>query len=397
MSFVFDRMSARGVGAALGVLVMLMTASSCVGRDSAANAATTGGGSNGAPAVPVVTALVIEKSMSVNLRAVGNAEAASTVEVRSQVTGALLTVGFTEGDDVKAGQLLFSLDARPFEVALRQAEAALARDTAQAKNAEAQRARLADLFERGLTSRAEFESAAASAAALAAATGVDAAQVESARLNLQYTKIAAPVSGRTGALLVHPGALVRPADVSPLVVINQISPVYVSFAVPARSLGAIRAEGRGHAMRVEAVITGSAAKAEGTVSFIDNTVDSGSDTVRLKATFPNTDRRLWPGQLVEVTLQLAVEPHAIVVPANAVQPSQQGAFCYVVKSDQTVEARPVTIARTDGDWAVVASGLKPGETVVTDGQLRLTPGARVSVKPAGPNAPAAPAKPKAGS
>ena len=394
MSFVCDRVTARGVGATLGVLALIAMASSCVGRDSSANAATTGGGSNGAPAVPVVTALVIEKSMSVNLRAVGNAEAASTVEVRSQVTGALLTVGFTEGDDVKAGQLLFSLDARPFEVALRQAEAALARDTAQAKNAEAQRARLADLFERGLTSRAEFESAAASAAALTAATGVDAAQVESARLNLQYTKIAAPVSGRTGALLVHPGALVRPADVSPLVVINQISPVYVSFAVPARSLGAIRAEGRGHTMRVEAVITGSAAKAEGTVSFIDNTVDSGSDTVRLKATFPNADRRLWPGQLVEVTLQLAVEPHAIVAPANAVQPSQQGAFCYVVKSDQTVEARPVTIARTDGDWAVVASGLKPGETVVTDGQLRLTPGARVSVKPAAPNAPA---KPKAGS
>ena len=370
-------LTARFVRVAIGLAAVTAAASSCSGRE--ASAAKTAG-SGGPPPGPVVTAVVIEKAMPVYLRAVGNAEAASTVEVRAQVTGALLDVAFKEGDDVKAGQPLFTLDARPFEVALKQAEAQLARDTAQAKNAEAQRARLADLFARGLTSRAEFDTATASAAALSAATAVDSGQVDNARLNLQYTKIAAPVSGRTGALLVHPGALVRPNDTSPLVVINQISPLYVSFPVPARSLSVIRAAG-GRALEVVATASDApSTRTTGTVSFIDNVVDQASDSVRLKATFSNTNKTLWPGQLVEVTLNLSVDAHAVVAPAVAIQPSQQGTFAYVVNADKTVEVRPVTVARTEGAEAVVSSGLKPGETVVVDGQLRLTPGARVTTK-----------------
>ena len=339
------------------------------------------GAGGGAVAVSVTT--VVQKPMPVNVRALGNVEASSTVEIRAQVTGALTSVDFKEGQDVAAGQLLFTLDARPFEVALRQAEAQLQRDTASASNADAQLARMRDLSERGLSSRADLDTSTAQANALKGTLAADTAAVENARLQLQYTKIRAPVSGRAGALLVHAGSLVRANDTQPLVIINQLTPAYVSFAVPARLLPQLGSERRVGTLTVRAASSGTTADAStGTVTFIDNAVDQATDTVRVKATFTNRDRRLWPGAFVDVTLQLSVNPKAIVVPTSAVQPSQQGQMVYVVKADQTVEARQVKVAWTDGDNIVIDTGLQAGETVVVDGQLRLTPGARVSVKPA---------------
>jgi len=278
---------------------------------------------------------------------------------------------------------LFSLDPRPLESTLKQLQATLEKDTAQAKNAQAQLERSTRLLKAGLIAQSDFDTASAQSRSLEAQLSADAAQIESARLQLQYTKIIAPVSGRTGALLVHKGALIRANDAAPLVVINQIVPALVSFAVPSRTLAAVRASRT--RLRAEAVASGSKdAPSVGTVTFVDNAVDPASDTIRLKASFPNADKRLWPGQFVEVALQLSIDEHAIVVPSAAVQPSQQGATIFVVKADQTVEVRPVTVARTEGNDAVIATGLQAGEVVVTDGQLGLTAGARVSVKsPAG--------------
>lgn len=339
-----------------------------------------GGGRGGSGGVlAVTTAIAVARPMPVMLRTIGNVEAASTVDVRSQVSGELVSVGFQEGQEVTAGQILFTLDPRPFEATLKQLQAALEKDTAQASNAQAQLARSTRLLQAGLIAQSDFDTVSTQASALRAQLSADSAQIESARLQLQYSKIAAPVSGRTGALLVHKGALVRANDASPLVVINQIVPALVSFAVPARALGPIRASRT--RLRTTAAPSGSKdTPSVGAVSFVDNAVDPASDTIRLKASFPNADRRLWPGQFVEVALQLSVDERAIVVPSAAVQPSQQGATVFVVKPDQTVEIRPVTVARTEGNDAVIATGVQAGEVVVTDGQLGLTAGAKVSVK-----------------
>ena len=367
-----------------GLLYLLSVAACSRGpapQTSNLQAATPPGARGGGGGAPVSVATVVEQAMPINLRAVGNVEPSSTVEIRAQVTGALLSIEFREGQDVSAGDPLFTIDPRPFEVELKQAEAQLAKDAGQSKNAEVQRARAKDLLDRGVMSRADFDTVSAQANALQSTMVADNVQIESARLQLQYTKIRAPIGGRTGAFLVHPGALIRANDTAPMVVINRIAPVFVSFALPANALPSLRGGRSAGALRVEAIVTGGpAAPSSGTVTFIDNAVDAGTDTIRVKATFPNSDHRLWPGQFAEVTLRVSVDEHAIVAPASAVQPSQQGTFVWVVGADQTVAARPVTVARTDGEHAVIGQGLKPGETVVTDGQLRLTPGARVSVK-----------------
>ena len=332
--------------------------------------------------VAVTTAPVIGREMPVTVRAVGNVEPSSTVEVRSQVTGTLQHVGFAEGQDVTAGQLLFTIDPRTFEASLKQAQATNARDTAQAKNLEAQRQRLESLLGRGIVSQADYDAIAAQAAAMQSSIAASAAAAEQASLQLQYTRIHAPVSGRTGALLVHEGSIVRPNDASPLVVINRMAPVFVSFTVPARLLPQLRTGQARTPLRVDAAPAGEAGQSStGRVTFMDNAVDLTTDTIRLKATFANADRRLWPGAFVDVTLRLATEPRAVVVPSAAVQPSQQGQFVYVITPAQTAEARPIKVAWTEGDLVVVESGLTPGETVVTDGQLRLTPGMKVSVAP----------------
>ncbi len=332
------------------------------------------------PPIAVTTALVVQKPMPVNVRAVGAVEASSTVEVRAQVAGELLTVGFAEGQEVRAGQLLFTIDPRPFEVTLRQAEATLARDSAQLKNADAQKTRAADLLKNGLLSRADYETSATAAEALAATVAVDRAVVETATLQLQRTKVFAPVAGRTGALLANPGALIRANDTAPLVVINQITPVYVSFAIPARLISRLDTSPGGRRAAVEATLPGGAGAVTGQVSFVDNAVDKTSDTIRIKATFENRDRTLWPGAFVDIILRLAVDEHAIVVPGAAVLPGQQGAYVYVVTPQNTAEVRPVIVGWTEDRETVIQSGLQAGETVVIDGQLRLTPGARVNAK-----------------
>jgi len=316
------------------------------------------------------------------LDTVGTVVAASTVDLRSQVTGQLLTVGFTEGQDVKAGDVLFTLDPRPFQTALNQAQSVLAKDTAQMNNAQELLRRAEELLLKGLVPKADRDTLASNLAAIRGTIAADNFAIENAQLQLQYTKITAPVSGRTGALLVHPGSLIRANDTTPLVTINQTAPIQVGFAVPSRLLTKLRADQARGALRIDATVPGAAATATGVLGFIDSAVDAGTDTIRVKGTFPNADRQLWPGQYVDVVLQLSVEQNAIVIPTSAVQASQQGPFVYVLKGDGTVESRPVRVAWTEGGTTVIASGLKNDEQVVTDGQLRLTPGARVTVKPA---------------
>jgi multidrug efflux system membrane fusion protein len=362
--------------------------------------------------VPVVTAHVVSKAVPVTIPSVGTAEPLSTVQVRAQVTGQLSAIHFAEGQDVRQGAPLFTLDSRPFQAALQQAQAILARDTAQAKNAQSQQARYQDLFTRGLIPRDQYETQMATVGALEATLASDQAQIENAKLNLAYTKIAAPISGRTGALGVHTGDLVRANDATPLVVINQVAPIYVTFSVPGRYLPDIRrAQGR-RPLKLEARIqpgtapgatqpvpvTGGATAApaegpgalpdgaaippgtvieSGAVSFIDNSVDPTTGTIKLKGTFANADHALWPGLFVQVTLTLSTDPNAIVVPAVAVQTSQDGQYVFVVKPDRTVEQRAVTVQRQQGEEIVMERGLAAGEEVVTDGHLRLTPGSRV--------------------
>ncbi len=363
------------------LLLVLPLLQSCSTPGAAGDAARGPGGAErgDGDAVPVLTAQVEQKSMPVTLPAVGTVEAISSVEVRAQVTGQLSAIHFAEGQDVRKGQPLFSLDPRPFQAALKQAEAVLARDTATLRNTEAQEERIASLFQRGLIPRDQFESQQASKAAQEAVVAADKAAVENARLNLQYTEIAAPISGRTGALGVHVGDLVRANDANPLVVINQVTPAYVSFSVPGRHLADIRRFQASKPLEVTASPDGdgSGPAERGVVSFIDNAVDPATGTIRLKATFQNAGRQLWPGAFVRVTLDLTTDPAAIVVPAPAVQVSQAGQYVFVVKPDQTVEMRQVELARQQGDEAVIASGLAAGEVVVTDGHLRLTPGAKV--------------------
>jgi multidrug efflux system membrane fusion protein len=369
----------------LALVLAAFVAQGCSGSADdgpAAAAAAAAGVGRGSAAVLVTTAAAVEKPMPVQVRAVGNVEASSSVGIRSQVSGELMSVGFREGDDVTAGQVLFVIDPRPFEVAWKQAEAALARSSAEVQGARAQQKRSEELFKQGLLPRSEREAFNTDLAVSEAAMAADAAETENRKLQLQYSKITAPVSGRTGALLVHPGSLVRANDTTPLVVINQVSPAHVSFSVPARLLPELRPQG-GRALQVLAAPAGNAeTPVTGSVTFVDNAVDPATDTVRLKATFPNRDRRLWAGAFVDVTLQLAVRPQAIVVPNASVQASQQGQYVYIVRSDSTVEARPVKVAWIEGNEAVLDSGVAAGETVVTDGQLRLTPGARVTVQPA---------------
>jgi multidrug efflux system membrane fusion protein len=326
----------------------------------------------GAAAVPVVTATAEVKPMPVTVDAVGTAEAISTVDIRAQATGQLQQVLFAPGQDVRKGQPLFALDRRPLEASLRQAEAVVAKDEAQLKNAAAERKRADELLAQGIMARSDYDASVAAAEALEATLAADKAQAEQARLNLQYAQIVSPLAGRTGALNSHVGDLVRTNDALPLVTINQVAPIYVTFSVPSRFLADIRKAQAAGPLFV--AVNGHG----GDVTFVDNAVDPSTATIKLKATFPNADRALWPGLFVQVSLQLSTQPHAIVVPSTAVQTSQQGPYVYVVKADKTVELRHVKVDRQQGDASVIADGLKGGEEIVTEGQLRLTPGAHVT-------------------
>ena len=331
-------------------------------------------------AVLVTVAPVVQKAMPLEIRVIGTAEAESTVAVHAQVTGAITSVNFTEGDDVKEGQVLFTLDRRPLEAALQQVQANLARDLAQSQDARTQAERYQTLAGRGLVSGQELQAKATAATALDATVQADRAAIENATVQLDYATIKAPISGRTGALIVHPGNLVRANDATPLVVINRIVPMNVSFGVPEGQLPALKRYLAERTLRVEANAPSETRASMGRITFIDNAVDPTTGTIKVKGSFPNDDRRLWPGQFVNVVVTLKTDPAAVVVPTAAIQAGQQGDFAFVVKPDQTVDLRQVTVDRTAGPESVVKDGLKPGETVITDGQLRLVAGSRSKVK-----------------
>jgi multidrug efflux system membrane fusion protein len=329
--------------------------------------------------VAVVTAVAQREAVPLELAAAGNVEASSTVSLRPRVTGVLERVLFREGQDVAAGAALFALDPQPFAVEVRNAEAALARAEAEAANAASVAARDEGLHNGNLISAEQFERSRATAAAAAAAKTAAQAGLAGARLNLSYATIRAPLAGRTGQLLVHPGDVLRANDTL-LVTINQLRPAQVAFSLPERELETLRAAGRGGKAPVFASHPDRPGQTyQGTLVFVDNAVNSATGTILLKAVFANREGALWPGQFVNVVVRLG-ELEGVTVPARAVQASQAGDMVFVVKADQTVEARPIKVARTAGETVVVAAGLAAGETVVTDGQLRLTPGAQVAVK-----------------
>jgi len=339
-----------------------------------------GGARSAPPPVPVLAAKVERKTMPVSFRAIGNVEAIETVGVKARVGGELQKVGFAEGKSVRAGDILFTIDPRPYRAALDQAEALLARDEALLAKAEDDTRRYAGLVEKDFVTREQFAQITSNAAALRAAVAADRAKVESAKLDLSFCTITAPVSGRTGNLMVKLGNLIKANDDRPMVTINQTEPIYVSFAVPAQLLPAVL-QRRAAAVGVEAVVPGAAGPpASGTLTFVDNAVDTSTSTILLKATFPNRDERLWPGQFVDVTVTLGEEADSVVCPSAAVQTGQQGQFVFVINDDQTVELRSVTVDRMDERNAVIAVGLTGGETVVTDGRLRLVPGGHVVLK-----------------
>jgi len=412
------------------VLVALLAAAGCSDRASGTQRAT-------APPVPVLVAEAVRRDVPLDVSVIGTVQALTTVGVKSQVSGQVVKVNFTEGQDVKAEQLLFTIDPRPFAAALaqakanvgrdtaqmRQAEAALAqrqaevqqamanleRDQAQLENARVQERRYKTLVEKELVARELYDQfrtnlsaleatlnadrAAvenARAAAQAAQAGVenaraviqaDEAMVETANLNVGYTTIRAPMDGRTGNLMLQAGNVVKANDDNPMVVIAQVHPIYVSFAVPQQHLTAIKQYSAAGPVKVRATAPGAAKPAVGRLTFVNNTVDPTTGTIQLKATFDNAENVLWPGQYVDVVLTLTTQP-AVVVPSQAVQPGQQGPYVFVVTPDLTVQPRLLELGRRLATETIITKGLAPGERVVTDGQLRLVPGSRVEIKSA---------------
>jgi len=332
----------------------------------------------------VVVAQAVQKPVPVTLRAVGNVVPHTTVTVRARVGGVLAQVHFREGEDVAEGRILFTLDLAPLEAQLREAEANLARTSAQLANARREAARYRELFQRGLVSQSQYDQIATTAAALEATVRAERAAVENARLQVAYGRIKAPITGRAGALQVHAGDLIQ-ASQTPLVAINQIQPIDVGFALPEQHLPEVQRYRSEGTLAVAALAPSTGRElGRGELSFIDNRVDPTTGTIQLKASFPNADGQLWPGQFVDVALALRVDPAATVVPVAAVQAGQDGRFVFVVRADQTVELRRVTVAREAGGEAVIAEGVAPGDTVVVEGQLRLAPGATVEARAASP-------------
>ena len=329
--------------------------------------------------VPVRVGTVVKKAVPLQIRNVGTVQPYTAVSVRALVAGEILKVHFREGQEVHTGDLLFSIDPRPYQAALAQAEATLARDKAMWANADTDVRRYADLVKKDYVTQQQYDSVKANAEATTATVRADQAAVERARLDLSYCTIRSPIDGRTGSVMVQVGNLVKPNDVT-LVTINQVAPIYVVFSVPEKDLPEIRRRLAQGKLSVSAEEPASGRSiSQGELTFLDNAVDRTTGTIALKATFSNADNLLWPGEFVNAVLTLATEQNAVVAPASAVQTGQQGTFAYVVKSDKTVESRAVKVARQAPEGAVIETGLAPGETVVTDGQLRLSPGARIEV------------------
>jgi multidrug efflux system membrane fusion protein len=356
------------------VVAALLAGSGCKNGDASAK------GPPPRPPAPVTVALATQADVPVTVETVGTVTATSSITVRSRVSGELMKVHFKEGDDVKAGDRLFSLDPRPLQALLAQATATKARDQALADEARADVARYESLVAKDYVTKEEYSAIQSRAASLEAAVEAEQSAVDNARLQLGYCELRAPMDGRTGTLLVHEGNLVR-ADDTALVVIHRMKPIDVAFSAPEQDLPAIRRFHAAGPLAVEATPRGAKASAViGQLSFIDNEVDRGTGTIQLKASFPNDDGVLWPGQFADVRLRLSTQSNATVVPAEAVQSSQSGLFVFVVKPDMTAEMRHVEVGTTRDGVAVIASGVQPGEQVITDGQLQVTQGGKVEIK-----------------
>lgn len=353
------------------VLAYLLSAVACGKKETPAAPA---------PVVPVRVGITSTATVPVNLRVIGTVTAISSVDIKPQVTGTIAAVCFREGQDVKEGEVLFRIDARPFEVELKKARAMLARNKATTDFLARQIVRFTELYEKGVATREQLERAKSEADLASAQTQADYAAIAAAQLNLSYCTVKAPADARTGAAKVHVGSVVKANDVPVLVTLNQIAPIHISFAVPEQYLTEIKSRMAEKRLMVTATVCDDGTAVEtGEVCFLDNTVDARTGTITLKAIFPNTDRRLWPGQFVDISLTLSEKVNTVVAPAAAVMTGQDGQYVFVVKSDRTVERRPVVASVMYDGMIVVDQGLKPAETVVTDGQLRLTAGSRISV------------------
>jgi multidrug efflux system membrane fusion protein len=390
---------------ALNLSLLLL---SCVILSACSGTRANGNHAPSIPAVPVAAATVMSKTVPIQVRSIGNVEASSTIQIKAQVGGELMKVHFTEGQFVKKGDMLLTIDPRPSEAAVsqieaniqkdaaqaKQAQAVLAKDAAQAKNAEAEERRYAELVEKGVVSKEQYDQVRMNFEALQATLNADKAAINSAeqaikadeanlanaRLQLSYCFIHSPIDGRTGSLMVHRGNLVKANDVA-IVVIDQIDPIRASFTVPEQQLSDIKKYSAQGTLRVQAIIPGQEQQPiEGTISFVDNAVDVTTGTIKLKGFFSNPEKRLWPGQFVNVVMTLTMQPDAVVVPSSAVQTGQTGTYVFVINSDLTVESRPVVVGRALEGETVIEKGLQSGEQVVTDGQLRLVPGAKIEIK-----------------
>jgi len=335
--------------------------------------------SSAARAIPVEAGVAIQKSIPIQMNAMGSVEPFQTISVRSQITAQIRKVLFREGQEVKTGDLLFELDCRTYETALKQAQANLNRDKAQAQYAADVAARYAELLKKDYVARDQYEQFKANSAALEATLKADEAVVESNRVQMQYCSIYSPIDGRTGTLKVNQGNIIKANDTE-LLTINQIQPINVTFAIPEKDLPKVKNYSEQKKLEIDAFIPGEARPEQGVLTFIDNAVNTATGTITIKGTFANREKRLVPGQFVTVVLLLAIEPDAILVPTQSIEQGQEGQHVYVIKPDSTVELRPVTAAQDIKGETVILKGIKAGEQVVTDGQMLLTPGAKVTVK-----------------
>ena len=334
----------------------------------------------GPPPVPVTVAAVQQQTVPVRLQAIGNVEPYSTVAVKARVGGQILEVNFREGQPVKKGEILFRIDPRPFEAALRQAEANALRDRAARDQARSQSKRYQELLDKNFISKEAYAQIRTNAETAEATAKASQAALENARLSLEYCTIRSSLDGYVGRVLLQAGNVVRADDAAPLVVINQVRPIYVNFGIPEQHLPEVRKRMAGGPLAAEVVPPDPQQPApQGTLIFVDNAVDPSTGTIRLRAQFDNADAALWPGQFVNVSLRLYEQADALVVPATAVQTGPEGAYVYVVDDDMVADVRRITILRTEGERAIVEKGLAKGERVVTRGQLRLGPKTRVQI------------------
>ena len=362
----------------VGALVVAVALFAYFGPEIRANERKT---PKGPPAIPVTVEPVVQQLVPFRLQGIGNVEAFSTVALKARTDGQIIEVGFKEGEEVRKGQVLFKIDPRPFEAALRQAEANALRDAAASEQARSQERRYKDLLDKNFVSKEAYAQIRTNATTAEAIAKASQAALDNAKLNLEYCTITAPIEGYAGKIQIQLGNLVKANDVNPLVVINQVHPIYVNFAVPEQRLAEVRQYMALNSLAVQALTPGSdqAAAPTGVLIFVDNAVDPSTGTIKLRARFANKENSLWPGQFVGVSVRLFEQPDAIVIPSTAVQTGPEGQYVYVVGKDMVADVRKIEVQRTEGDHTIVARGLAKGEQVVTRGQLRLGPKSRVQI------------------